>query len=92
MRWNEHIQNIVVEKTITCTWNNVIESSSIWTRTAIFFDPRPIVDADPSTPDGVLIECVIRLPDAEACEGAIFCVILCRLNDDVYLISRLWMT
>lgn len=59
---------------ITCTWNKVIESSSIWTRTANFLDPRLTVDADPSTPDGVLIECVIRLPDVDVCDGAIFLV------------------
>lgn len=57
---------------ITCTWNKVIESSSICTRMANFFDPRPAPDAEPSTPDGVLIEWVIRLPDVDACDGAIF--------------------
>lgn len=68
---HHHIKKKVNVKT-TCTWNNVTESSSICTRMASFFDPRPAVDADPSTPDGVLIECVIRLPDVEACDGAIF--------------------
>lgn len=57
---------------ITCTWNNVTESSSIWMRIANFLDPRLTDDADPSTPDGVLIEWVIRLPEAVACDGAIF--------------------
>lgn len=49
---------------LTWTWNNVIESSSICTRTANFFPPPREwwdVDVDPSTPDGVLNECVIRL-------------------------------
>lgn len=48
---------------LTWTWNIVIESSSICTRTASFFPPprECDVDVDPSTPDGVLNECVIRL-------------------------------
>lgn len=50
-----------------------MESSSIWTRMANFFEPRFSVSDDPLTPDGVLNECVIRLPDVEAavCDGAI---------------------
>lgn len=75
---------IIDEYKITCTWNKVIESSSIWTRTPNFLDPRLIVDAEPSTPDGVLIECVIRLPDAEACDGAILCFAV-PLTDRVYV-------
>lgn len=66
------LRNYIYE--FTCTWNNVIESSSIWTRTANFLLPRLTVDDEPSTPDGVLNECVIRDPDVEvcACDGAIF--------------------
>lgn len=47
-------------KRLTCTWNSVTESSSICTRIANFFPLRLAVDAVPSTPDGVLSECVIR--------------------------------
>lgn len=43
---------------------------------ANFFDPRPAPDAEPSTPDGVLIEWVIRLPDVDACDGAIIIVLV----------------
>lgn len=45
---------------LTCTWNSVTESSSICTRMANFLPLRLFVDAVPSTPDGVLSECVIR--------------------------------
>lgn len=40
-----------------------MESSSIWTRTASFLPPRELwlVDVDPSTPEGVLSEWVMRL-------------------------------
>lgn len=47
---------------LTCTWNKVTESSSICTRIANFLPPWLTPDAEPSTPDGVLNECVIRLP------------------------------
>lgn len=49
---------------LTWTWNIVIESSSIWTRTASFLPPPRewwLAEVDPSTPDGVLSECVMRL-------------------------------
>lgn len=47
---------------LTKTWNNVTLSSNIWMRTASFFPPR-VCRAVPSTPDGVLSECVILLLD-----------------------------
>lgn len=47
---------------LTWTWNIVIESSSICTRTASFLPPPMLTSVAPSTPDGVLSECVIRLP------------------------------
>lgn len=46
---------------LTWTWNIVIESSSICTRTASFLPPPMLTSVAPSTPDGVLSECVIRL-------------------------------
>lgn len=66
-----HTSKVDLEKgrALTCTWNFSIESSSIWTFTSSFLPLRLPVDADPSTPDGVLSECVIREPDA--CDGAI---------------------
>lgn len=56
----------------TCTWNSVTESSSICTRIASFLPPRLLVEAVPSTPDGVLSECVIRpIPDPVPVPGPI---------------------
>lgn len=70
-KYNEHY--------LTCTWNNVTESSSICTRMANFLPLRLAVEAVPSTPDGVLSECVI-LPVAGAgpieSNDIFFCLVL----------------
>lgn len=53
----------IINDNLTWTWNIVTESSSICIRIASFLPPRWWgVDGVPSTPDGVLKECVIREP------------------------------